>query len=247
MTVRRGILVGAIAGLVGMLGRGRQAAAEEPGGSNASGAKPAVDVEAELRRLSAQVERLTAQAQVAEGYIAVGNLQRAYGYYVEKARWDDAADLFAKDSTLEINGRGVYIGQDRVRQYMHKFGPAGHGKLFNHMQLQPVIHVAPDARSAKARWRAVIQVGELGKSARWGEGTYENTYVKEDNVWKIKSLHFYQTYYIDYYAGWDKGALPLVPQYTDFPPDRPPSEDYKVYPDFYVPAYHYKNPVSGRG
>jgi hypothetical protein len=247
MTLRRGILVGAITGLVGMLGRGRPVAAGEPAGSNASGAKPPVDVEAELRRLSAQVERLTAQAQVAEGYMAVGNLQRAYGYYVDKARWDDAADLFARDSTLEINGRGVYVGQDRVRQYMQKFGPAGHGKLFNHMQLQPVIHVAADARSAKARWRAVIQVGELGKTARWGEGTYENTYAKEDNVWKIKSLHFYQTYYIDYYAGWDKGALPLVQQYTDFPPDRPPSEDYKVYPDFYVPAYHYKNPVSGRG
>ena len=39
---------------------------------------------------------------------------------------------------------------------------------YNHLQLQPVIHVAPDARSAKGRWRAVIQVGELGKTARWG-------------------------------------------------------------------------------
>jgi SnoaL-like domain len=246
MTLRRGVLVGAVTGFLAACSRARFAQADEPKGTSEGGAKHAAYLERELRRLSAQVEQLSIQTQIAEGYIAVGNLQCTYGYYVDKARWDDVADLFARDATLEINGRGVYIGQDRVRQYMHKLGSPGHGKLFNHLQLQPVIHVAPDARSAKARWRAVIQLGELGKTARWGEGTYENTYAKEDNVWKIKSLHFYQTYDIDYYAGWDKGALPLMSQFTDFPPDRPPSEDYKVFPDFYVPAFHYKNPVSGR-
>jgi hypothetical protein len=246
MTLRRGVLLGAVTGLLGAFWRGRLAQADEPNDTPAGRAQHNATLEAELRRLSARVEELSAQVQVAEGYIAVNNLQRVYGYYVDKARMDDAADLFARDCSLEIGGRGVYIGQDRVRQYLRRLGSAGHGKLYNHLQLQPVIHVAPDARSAKGRWRAVIQVGELGKTARWGEGTYENTYVKEGDLWKIKSLHFYQTYYIDYYAGWDKGALPLVPQYTDFTPDRPPSEDYKVYPDFYVPAYHYKNPVSGR-
>ena len=205
-----------------------------------------MDLEAEVRRLSAEVAALSKKAQAAEDYIAVSNLQRAYGYYVDKGRWDDAADLFARDCSLEINGRGVYLGQDRVRAYMHRFGPAKDGQLFNHMQLQPLINIAPGGETALARWRAIIQVGELGKTARWGEGTYENAYVKEDGIWKISRLHFYQTYYIDYYAGFDKGGLPLVAQYTDFPPDKPPSEAYKVYPEFYVPAYHYKNPVSGR-
>ena len=205
-----------------------------------------MDLEAEIKRLSAQVAELSRKAQAAEDYIAISNLQRCYGYYVDKARWDDAADLFARDCTLEINGRGVYVGHDRVRQYMYRFGPPDYGMLFNHMQLQPVIHVDADGLTAKARWRAVIQVGLLGKEAKWGEGTYENTYVKEDGVWKIKSLHYYQTYYIDFYSGWDKGGLPLVLVYDDFPPDRPPSEDYKVFPEFSVPPFHYKIPVSGR-
>ena len=205
-----------------------------------------MSLEVEFERLKAEVADLRRKAQAAEDYIAIGNLQRAYGYYVDRARWDDAADLFAGESTLEINGRGVYAGQNRVRQYMHKFGPPVHGALFNHMQLQPVIHVAPDGKSANGRWRALIQVGLLGKEARWGEGIYENEYVKEDAVWKIRKLHFYQTFYADYDKGWHNGPLPLVPQYQDFPPDRPPSEDYKVYPDFAVVGYHYKNPVSGR-
>src|SRR5581483_9726406 len=245
-STRRSALAVAAATLVGLFLRGRDARAT--GATNGPGSETAAggDVEARLKHLTEEVAALSKKAQAAEDYIAISNLQRAYGYYVDKYRWDDVADLFAHDCTLEINGRGVYIGQDRVRQYMHRFPKAQDGLLGNHLQLQPVIHVAADGKTAKARWRAVIQVGELGKNARWGEGTYENTYVKEEGVWKIKSLHFYQTYYVDYYSGWDKGALPLVPEYKDPPPDRPPSEHYKVLPEFYGPAYHYRNPVSGR-
>jgi hypothetical protein len=205
-----------------------------------------MDLTAEVEQLKAQVARLARRAQAAEDYIAISNLQRAYGYYVDRARWDDAADLFARECTLEINGRGVYVGQERVRQYMHRFGPPQYGQLFNHMQLQPVIHVAEDGRTAKARLRALIQVGLLGREARWGEGTYENEYVKEDALWKISKLHFYQVFYAEYEQGWHQGALPLIGPYADFPPDRPPSQDYPVYPEFYVPPYHYRNPVSGR-
>jgi hypothetical protein len=205
-----------------------------------------MDVEAELKSLRAEVAALARKAQAAEDYIAVSNLQRAYGYYVDKAQWDQVADLFAQDCSLEINGRGVYLGQDRVRAYMYEFGPPRHGALMNHTQLQPVIHIAPNGLTAKCRMRAFMMVGELGASARWGDGIYENDYVKEDGVWKIKKLHFYQNFYVDYDKGWDKGALPLVPVYDHFPPDQPPSEDYKVFPDFYMIPYHYKNPVSGR-
>lgn len=205
-----------------------------------------MDVEAELAALKADVGELRRRADVAEGYIAVSNLQRSYGHYIDKARWDDAADLFAEDCSLEINGRGVYLGQDRVRAYMYKFGPARYGALMTHMQLQPVIHVAPDGLTAKARLRSLIMVGELGGEAVIGDGVYENEYAKEDGVWKIRKLHFYQNFYVDYDAGWNKGAKPLIPVYPDFPPDQPPSEDYKVFPDYYLPAYHYKNPVSGR-
>jgi len=205
-----------------------------------------MDVEAEIVRLSAEVAALRMKAKAAEDYIAVSNLQRAYGYYVDKGHWDDAADLFAREGTLEINGRGVFVGQDRVRAYMHRFGPAKDGALFNHMQLQPVIHISPDGMAAHARWRAFIQVGEVGKTAMWGEGTYENAYVKEDGLWKIARLHFFQTYYIGFYDGWDRGGLPLIPEYPDFKPDHPRSVDYGVYPIFHVPPFHYANPVSGR-
>ena len=131
--------------------------------------------------------RTRTQSRRAEDFVALSNLEDAYGYYVDKCQWDQAADLFAKDGRLEIAGRGVYIGQDRVRAYLHHLPKFQYGQVFNHMQLQPVITVGPDGKSAKARWRAVIQAGVLHKSAQWGEGTYENEYVKENGVWKFKS------------------------------------------------------------
>jgi len=204
------------------------------------------DLAREVEALKAQVAALEKQVQNSQDYIAISNLQTAYGYYVDKCKWDEAADLFAKDGTLEIGLRGVYVGQDRVRAYLHKLPELKYGTLFNHMQLQPKIDVFPDGLTAKGRWRAIMQVGVLNKSAQWGDAVYENDYVKEKGVWKIKKLHAYFTYYADYYKGWDKGGDPPPGPIPGLPPDQPPTETYKLYPDVYVPPYHYKNPVSGQ-
>jgi outer membrane murein-binding lipoprotein Lpp len=204
------------------------------------------DVAAELDALKIQVAQLAHQAQDAQDYIAIANLQRAYGYYVDKCMWDETADLFSKNGTLEIGLRGVWIGQDRVRQYLHTLPDLKYGTLFNHMQLQPVIDIAPDGGTAKGRWRAFEQFGLLHKSAQWAEGTYENEYVKEDGVWKISKLHYYMTYYVDYYKGWDQGGNPPPGPIAGMPPDQPTTVPYKLYPDVFVPPYHYKNPVTGK-
>ena len=212
---------------------------------SSNGDKPK-DLAAETQALKAQVAALEQKAQGAQDYIDICNLQAAYGYYVDKTQWDQAADLFTKDSTLEIGLRGVYVGQDHVRAYLHKLPTLGYGLLFNHMQLQPVVTIGPGGKTAKGRWRAIIQVGQLNKRGQWGEATYENEYVKEGGVWKIKKLHAYFTYYVDYYKGWDKGGDPPPAAIPDLPPDQPPTEAYKLYPDVYIPPYHYKNPVTGK-
>ncbi len=201
---------------------------------------------ARLDELSAQVAELQQKAQAADDWVSVANLQATYGYYVDKMQWDQAADLFAKDASLEIAGRGVFKGQDRVRQYLHQLGEFKYGTLYNHMQLQPVINIAPDGLSAKGRWRSLMQVGHLGEEARWGEATYENEYVKQDGVWKINKLHAYVTFYVDFDRGWNKAAVPMLGKIQGLEPDEPPSVDYKSFPDVFVPPYHYVNPVTGK-
>jgi hypothetical protein len=203
-------------------------------------------LEAQLKKLQTQVEELERRVGRAEDFVALSNLEDAYGYYVDKGQWDQVADLFAKGGRLEIGGRGVYIGQERIRAFLYHLPKFQYGQVFNHMQLQPVITVGPDRKSARARWRAVIQAGVLHRSAQWGEGTYENEYVKEEGVWKFKSLHFFVTYYVDYDKGWDKGGATPPGLIPGFPPDQPPSVEYKTYPDVFIPPYHYKNPVTGK-
>jgi hypothetical protein len=197
------------------------------------------EVRAASVRISARIQRL-------EDERAVENLQRIYGFYVDKQLWKEAADLFADDGTLEIGGQGVFIGKPRVLEYLARISPEGlmRGRLFNHIQLQPIVHVDPGGRTAKGRWRFLSEIGEYRKSAAWGGGTYENEYVKEDTVWKIKTLHAYSRFSTPYADGWGRSALPGTRPEKSFPPDRPPTVSYDPYPATFVAPFHYKNPVT---
>lgn len=190
---------------------------------------------------------LAQQAQLLEDENAIENLQRIYGFYTDKQLWSDAAALFADDGTIEIGGAGVYVGPDRIRAYLATNGPEGpqEDRLFDQMQLQPVIDVSPDGQAARARWHMFAQEAVLGEYARWGLGIYENEYVKEDGVWKIQSLRQYTTMYTPYEDGWGKTALPLNAPLEDLTPDRPPTTAYEAYPAVFVPPFHYPNPVTG--
>lgn len=212
-----------------------------------------VDVQRQLQTLAQEAESLRgelaplrAQAQAATDYTSIANLQATYGYYVDKSRWDDAAALFTDDATLEIAGRGLFIGRPNIRTYFEALGPMEYGRMYNHMQLQPVIHVAPDGNTAKARWRSFMMVGKLGAEARWGEATYENEYRKEQGIWKISKLHSYIGFYVDYDTGWNKGAVELPGTKENTTPDGAPTVQYGAYPEPFIPPYHYANPVTGQ-
>jgi hypothetical protein len=201
---------------------------------------------AEVATLRQELDQVKKQAQHADDYIAISNLQRAYGYYADKALWDQAADLFSHDATLEIAGRGVFVGNDRVRQYLKVLPGLAEGTVFIHLQLQPVINIAADGRTAQGRWRALTHFGQVGKRSQMGEGIYENAYVKEDGVWKISKLHYYPDYMVDTRDGWLKPGEGLQGPFENLPPDRPQTEQFRMYPGVYIPPFSYSNPVSGR-
>jgi hypothetical protein len=217
------------------------------GNSGAAGAaSDKKDLASQVDALKTQIAQIARQVQNSQDVFAINNLEDAYGYYVDKAKWDEVTDLFTNDGTLEIGLRGVYVGKERVRAYLYRLGELKYGTLFNHSQLQPIITVDPDGKTAKGRWRAFIQVGQLQTRAQWGEAIYENDYVKEDGLWKIKKLHAYFTYYVPYLKGWDQGGDPPPAALAGLPPDQPTTETYKLYPDVFIPPYHYKNPVTGK-
>ena len=202
-----------------------------------AGPVAAQDLDAQMKALDARITRL-------EDANAVEKLQKSYGYFVDKAQWTQLSKLFAQDATLEIGGRGVFVGQDHVLEYMHgAFGTDGikEGQIINHMQFQPIVDIDPDGKHARQRMRAFVM-----SNGGWGIPLYENEYVKEDGVWKISKLHGPFTMYTSW-DGWAKFATPNTrPDSFLPPPDLPPTVVYLTYPSYYIVPFHYPNPVTGK-
>ena len=182
----------------------------------------------------------------------IKRLQAAFGYYVDAARWDQVADLFADSGTVEFGLDGVYRGKPRVRQYFYALGGGktglSQGQVSEHYQVMPVIDVAADGSSAKGTWRAVVLSGQAGKDAFWSEGPYENEYVKENGVWKIGALHWYQTLSVPYgNGGWARQQDRNGGKYVSdaLPPDAPSSVAYQTWPTGFVPPFHFKGRPPG--
>jgi acetyl esterase/lipase len=197
--------------------------------------------------LMTRVQDLAHRALVLEDQQKIENLQRIYGYYIDRGLWDQAADLFVADGTLESGQSGVYVGRNHIRRFLGLAGPRGleWGQLNDHIQLQPIVDVSPSGLSARSRSRELDMLGTYGGKGTWSEGVYENQYVKQGGVWKFKSLHFYPTFITDYDEGWGKNAQPAPAASTAAPPDKPPTEVYEIYPKAHVPPFHYRNPVTG--
>jgi triacylglycerol lipase len=210
-----------------------------------------VDIPAASGRRASERDRasdLAHRATLLSDETEIENLQKIYGYYLDRRMWDEVADLFAADGTIEMDLRGVYAGKTRVREFLNLLGPEGisDGQLNDHVQLQVVVDVAEDGRTAKSRSRELNMTGVHESHGEWSEGIYENSFVKEDGVWKLAALRYFPTFISDYDQGWAKDAKPVPTASTTLPPDRPPTSVYEIYPKAHIPPYHYDNPVSGK-
>ena len=199
------------------------------------------DLDAALDALDRRVTRL-------EDHEAIERLDTIRAYYLARSQWDDSAAIFAEDGTIEIAMRGVYRGRASVRRNLDLYTEPGvhHGLLHNHMQVQPVIHVAEDGERAHMRAHALSIMGQFGVYANWMGGVYENEYVKRDGIWQIAADHQINTYFAPYATGWKDLAPRPPPGITESnPPDEPPTIAFDMYPTAFVVPFHYPNPATG--
>ncbi len=191
---------------------------------------------------------LLQRAQRLEDEQAVLNLQHAYGYYLDRGLWKQVADLFAPDGSLEVGQAGVYVGRKQIRRSLALSVPKGlrAGQLNDHLQIEPIVDVAPDGRSAKGRLFELAFVGGGGEPARIVQSIEENEYVRRGRVWMIQSVHSYTVLATDYDQGWAKSALPPPAVSTALAPDRPPTVVYEAYPKVYTPPFHFDNASTGK-
>lgn len=197
--------------------------------------------------LQAKLASLQKQVELLEDAKAIERLQQAYGYYVSEGMGSEAAALFSDSPTasIELGQQGVYVGKERIRAFLTHGGDGlKEGEIRESPIMQGVIHVAPDGKTAKGRFRMLVMSGMAGQDGRWTEGPFENEYVKENGVWKFSKVHGYTTVSGSYDEGWHKKPFPVEGPLADLPPDRPPTEKYEAFPSFYLPPYHYLHPVT---
>jgi hypothetical protein len=205
--------------------------------------------ERRMANLEVKLSSLHRQIALLEDSKAIERLQQAYGYYVSEGLGSEASALFSDSpaASIELAQQGVYVGKARIREFLtHASNGLKPGELRESPITQGVVHVAPDGKTAKARWRMLVMGGTYGQDGTWTEGPYENEYVKEDGVWKISKIHWYTRVKGSYDEGWHKKPMPADGPLADLPPDRPPSEKYEPYPSFYLPPYHYLHPITGK-
>jgi hypothetical protein len=206
--------------------------------AHAQGAADLQGIEKQLNSLGDRIQRL-------QDLTDVEIVQDAYGYYVDKAQWHYLADLFAPDATLEIGGKGVFLGRARVFEYMHVgLGPIGprDGSLIDHQQFQCLPTINPDGVSAAVRCIAFVM-----SSGGWGHNYYEDRFVKINGVWQFQKLRGPFNMYSGYKVGWlDNTILNTYPEKWPPWPDLPPTVIYLTFPNYYVEPYHYPNPVTGK-
>src|SRR6478736_6963618 len=166
----------------------------------------------DVAALQTQLSALQKRVGLLEDKAAIEKLQRAYGYYLDKQLWSEITPLFSDNGSVEIAQRGVYRGRKGIDIFFNQV--MGHGDdglkkdhLFNHMILQGIVDVDPDGMHARGRWRALQWVMTYGKGGIFAEGPYENTYVKENGVWKIQSMHYYDSYHVTEASGFAKDAV----------------------------------------
>jgi hypothetical protein len=209
----------------------------------------------------ATLEELQARLTRLDDIKKIENLQKIYGYYQDYGEWEKIVDLFTdNDASVEEADRGVYQGKESVRRYFVDLlgggpgRPQRPGRLSIMFQLQGVISFESDGTTAHGRWygmgmeaKPIVSLHEGELRQTWIHGIYENTYVKEDGIWKFKKLHFNLVFRTPFEDGWLN--VPVVGQHgpdQNIPPDAPPTA-YYPYPSGYHLPISFKHPVTGEG
>jgi hypothetical protein len=202
------------------------------------------DAESAARRLEAV--RLTLARIGAEA--AAVRMQNIYGYYRDQKMWNDIEDLFTGDGTREIVGVGRWTGPQSIRRSYGSEAATGlgYGEVREHLQLAPIVTVAPNGREA---WVRVFELGVIGQNnvgAWWTHGIVNTHMVKgADDLWRIKEMRVYPKLRTDYYQGWHRNQLPEPSPAAGYEPDAPSKLDLPR-DAAWLPAFGIHNPGTGR-
>jgi len=228
------------------------------GAASAWAAQPKKESTAERARrwsdLQHRIEHL-------ESIKAVERLQFISGYYQDRMLFKELPTLFADDGKIQWI-HDVWEGKEAIHDMWVKyfgvafsnntFGPVP-GRLFELPQWQEIVTVAPDNMTAKSRYRTLAKMAYYREKELWIAGVFENEYVKDNGVWKIKSMKFCSPWSAHYTEGWQNVRWSANPEWMPPLPEgvaptrkATPEEECKDrYPDVGIEPFHFEHPVGG--
>ncbi len=200
--------------------------------------------------LKEQVERLSRQLGTVEDTKAIHKLHQTYGHYLDKGIYEEIVNLFSEDAQAYFNG-GIFVGRDKGirRLYVDRFGRGPtvkndgpvHGVLLDRIRHQDAVEFTPDGKFAQARFHCLMQVSardttkypmmDLARQQGqgilqwWEDGLYENTYVKDGDIWKIETLSYLPQAQTGEVLGWSQSRPDYLPPFSKTYPADPAGPD----------------------
>ncbi|KAI1853985.1 hypothetical protein JX266_001126 [Neoarthrinium moseri] len=230
------------------------------------------------KTLEDRLHELESRVLQLEDINAIRKLHFAYGYYIDVCRYADVVQLFSRDGEVVFLS-GVYKGHKGIARlyqtWFHEYFTQGrpgpeYGFLLDHLQMQDIVTVSSDGKTAQGRFRALLAGGNHASREYKPEGLpqqfYEGgpmesgkkiivdkfplQYIREDGVWKIKRLDYVVQWQAEYEKGWANTEAHLKPHVVTYPenptgPDEllPETKVRKTWPHRADVPTHYAHPV----
>lgn len=180
---------------------------------------PAVQAASTLDELARDLDRT-------ESIRAVKTLQSAFAQYAQYGLWNEVGALFAPQGRFVFDGlikpAETATGPAAIASFLRsRYGGGKEGVAADSLSAlfidSPVVNLAADGESAKARWQVIIFHGQ-GTAARIEGGVYVNEYRRERGTWKIGTAQYYPQYdgpYEEGWINWGGGDIPVAPYHFD--------------------------------
>ena len=124
----------------------------------------------------------------------IKRLKYRYVRCLDQKRWDEIADCFVPDAVASYGGGAwAFEGRDAILEFLRS-SMGSEQFLSSHRVGQPEIDVTgPDTASGVWALADLVCQLEFGVDIR-GAAFYEDTYVKVDGAWRIRSTGYKRTF-----------------------------------------------------
>ncbi|MGK3952346.1 nuclear transport factor 2 family protein [Microbacterium sp. I2] len=165
--------------------------------------------------LDTMVSELARDVDRAESLRAVKDLERRYAHARQMGNWSAMAALFTAGAVWD-HGDGEVRGRTAIRSALSGGQPDGlsPGAVATELIDQPLINLSTDGERACGRWLSLSFLGDGDGTTGIRGGIYENTYLREQGVWRISEHRYHPQFDGDHAHGWTNVGqrdLPVVP------------------------------------